>query len=115
MKPEKPAMTMPRARWAEETWSKRKRYLQGECQMQQIRKPKPLRPIRGDRSQHSTGRRSELAEDMGKESPRRERLSQDEEPTATHGLVWERELTCTRGTKHKRRVETNEWVNPRGK
>ena len=92
-KPEEPAMTMPRARVAEETWSKRKRYQQGECYVQQIRKPKSLRPIWGDRRQHSTGRRSEIAEDMGKERPRREHLSQDEEPTATHGLVWERELT----------------------
>ena len=108
-------MMTPRARVAEETWSKRKRYRQGECQVEQIRKPKPLRPIQGDRSQHSTRRRSELEKDMGKESPRRERLSQDEEPTATHGLVRERELTCTRGTKRKRKVETNEWVNPRGK
>ena len=97
-KPEEPVMMMLRAKVAEETWSKRKRYWQGECQVQQIRKPKPLMPIRGDRSQHSTVRRSELAEDRGKERPRRERLSQDEEPTATHGLVWERELTCTRGT-----------------
>ena len=30
-KPKEPAMTMPRARVAEETWSKRKRYQQGEC------------------------------------------------------------------------------------
>ena len=30
-KTEEPATTMPRARVAEETWSKRKRYRQGEC------------------------------------------------------------------------------------
>ena len=50
-----------------------------------------LSPTRGDQSLYSSGRQSELAEDMGNESPRSERGSLDEESTMTHGLVWKRD------------------------